>query len=55
MMLLEHQYDLGDQALCDEIGMHVVIRWFCGLNLHGLVPDHSILSKLKNERSAGAD
>jgi transposase len=52
MMLLGRLYDLGDRELCDEIGMHVGMRWFCGLNLHDPVPDHSTLSKLKNERWA---
>lgn len=52
MMLLGHLYDIGDRELCDEIGMHVGMRWFLGLNLHDSVPDHSTLSKLKNERWA---
>jgi transposase len=52
MMLVGRLYDLGDRELCDEIGMHVGMRWFCGLNLHDPVPDHSTLSKLKNERWA---
>jgi len=52
MMLLGRLYELGDRELCDEIGMHVGMRWFCGMNLHDPVPDHSTLSKLKNERWA---
>jgi len=52
MMLLGRLYDLADRELCGEIGMHVGMRWFCGLNLHDPVPDHSTLSKLKNERWA---
>ena len=52
MMLLGHLYDIGDRELCDEIGMHAGMRWFCGLNLHDPVPDHSTLSKLRNERWA---
>jgi transposase len=52
MMLLGRLYDLGDREVCDEIGMHVGMRWFCGMNLHDPVPDHSTLSKLKNERWA---
>jgi transposase len=52
MMLLGHLYDLGDRELCDEIGMHVGMRWFCRMNLHDPVPDHSTLSKLRNERWA---
>jgi transposase len=50
MMLLGRMYNLSGRRLCDEIGMHVGMRWFCGLNLHDPVPDHSTLSKLKNER-----
>lgn len=50
MMLLGRLYDIGDRELCAEIGMHVGMRWFCGLNLHDPVPDHSTLSKLRNER-----
>jgi transposase len=50
MMLLGRLYNLGDRELCGEIGMHVGMRWFCGMNLHDPVPDHSTLSKLKNER-----
>lgn len=52
MMLLGYLYDIGDRELCDEIGMHVGMRWFLGLNLHDPVPDHSTLSKLRNERWA---
>ena len=50
MMLLGRLYNLGDRELCDEIGMHVGMRWFCGLNLQDPVPDHSTLSRLRNER-----
>lgn len=32
--------------------MHAGMRWFCRLNLHDPVPDHSTLSKLRNERWA---
>jgi IS5 family transposase len=52
MMLLGVLYDLSDRELCQEISMHVGMRWFCRLNLHDPVPDHSTLSKLRNERWA---
>ncbi len=52
MMLLGVLYDLSDRELCDEIGMHAGMRWFCGLNFHDPVPDHSTLSRLRNERWA---
>lgn len=52
MLLLGALYGLGDRELCDEVRLHVGFRWFCRLNLHDEVPDHSTLSKLKNERWA---
>ena len=53
MLVLGTLYNLSDRELCEEIGMHVGMRWFCRLNLHDPVPDHSTLSKLK-ERWAEA-
>lgn len=52
MMLLGVLYDVGDRELCDEIAMHAGMRWFCRLNFHDPVPDHSTLSRLRNERWA---
>ena len=53
MLVLGTLYNFSDRELCEEIGMHVGMRWFCRLNLHDPVPDHSTLSKLK-ERWAEA-
>jgi len=50
MMILGVLYDLSDRQLCDEIRMHAGFRWFCRLNFHDPVPDHSTLSRLRNER-----
>jgi transposase len=52
MMLLGVLYDLSDRELCQEIQMHAGMRWFCRLNFHDPVPDHSTLSRLRNERWA---
>lgn len=52
MMLLATIYDLSDRQLCEEIQMHAGMRWFCRLNFHDPVPDHSTLSRLRNERWA---
>ena len=49
MMLLGTLYDLGDRELCQEIQMHAGMRWFCRLNFHDSIPDHSTLSRLRNE------
>lgn len=51
MLLLGRLYDLSDRELCSEIRMHVGMRWFCRLDLHEEVPDHSTLSKLKDKWS----
>ena len=52
MMLLGVLYDLSDRELCQENQMHAGMRWFCRLNFHDPVPDHSTLSRLRNERWA---
>lgn len=52
MMLLGVIYDLSDRELCQEIGMHAGMRWFCRLDFHDPEPDHSTLSRLRNERWA---
>jgi IS5 family transposase len=44
-------HDLSDREVCEEVAMHVGFRWFCRLNLHDPVPDHSTLSKLKEKWS----
>jgi transposase len=55
MMILGVLYNLSDRQLCDEIRMHAGFRWFCRLNFHDPVPDHSTLSRLRNERWAESD
>jgi len=52
MMLLGELYDVSDRELCQEIQMHAGMRWFCRLDFHDPVPDHSTLSRLRNERWA---
>ena len=52
MMLLGVLYDLSARELWAEIRMHACMRWFCGQNFHDPVPDHSMLSRLRNERWA---
>lgn len=52
MMLLGTLYNLSDRELCDEVAMHAGMRWFCRLNFHDPVPEHSTLSRLRNERWA---
>lgn len=55
MMLLGVIFDLSDRELCQEVTMHAGYRWFCRLNFHDPVPNHSTLSRLRNERWVGSD
>ena len=55
MMILGVLYDLSDRQLCDEIRMHAGFRWQSRLNFHDPVPDHSTISRLRNERWARSD
>lgn len=55
MMILGALYNLSDRQLCDEIRMHAGFRWFCRLNFHDPVPNHSTLSRLRNERWAKSE
>jgi len=55
MMIIGALCELSDRELCQEVGMHAGYRWFCRLNFHDPVPDHSTLSRLRNERWAGSD
>src|SRR5688572_583032 len=52
MMILGVVYNLSDRQHGDELAMHAGMRWFCRLNFHDPVPDHSTLSRLRNERWA---
>jgi len=54
MILLEVLHDLSDRELWGEIQMHAGMRWFRGLNVDDPVPDHSTLSRLRNERWSGS-
>lgn len=52
MLLLGTLYDLSDRELCEEITMHAGMRWFCRLDLHEAVPDHSSLSRIRERWTA---
>ena len=55
MMILGVLFNMSDRELCQEVSMHAGYRWFCGLNFHDPVPNHSTLSRLRNERWAGSE
>jgi len=40
----------SERRLCEEVGLNLAYRWFCGLGLDGRVPDHSTFSLNRNGR-----
>jgi len=50
LLLIAYLYDLSIRAVCREARMHAGYQWFCGFSSPSEVPDHSTISKLKNER-----
>lgn len=49
LLLIAYFYDLSIRAVCREARMHVGYQWFCGFISASEVPDHSTISRLKNE------
>ena len=49
IVLLGYLYNVdSDRQLCEEVGYNLAYRWFCRLNLHDSVPDHSSLTKIRD-------
>src|SRR5215831_12001187 len=40
----------SERALCREVQVNLAYRWFCGLGIEVKVPDHSVFSRVRNER-----
>ena len=40
----------SERQLCAEVRVNLAYRWFCGLGIEDLVPDHSALSRARHER-----
>lgn len=52
LLLIAYFYDLSIRAVCREARMHQGYQWFCGFTSASEVPEHSTISKLKNEHWA---
>ena len=52
LLLIAYFYDLSIRAVCREARMHAGYQWFCGFISASEVPDHSTISRLKNEHWA---
>ncbi len=52
--ILGHLYGIkSDRQLCDEIGMNIGYRWFVGLTMSDVVPDHSSLTRIRDRLGVG--
>src|ERR1700716_635774 len=40
----------SERRLCEEVHLNLAYRWFCRLDLHDAVPDHSSFSKNRHGR-----
>src|SRR5689334_5737111 len=41
----------SERVLCRDVAVNLAYRWFCGLSIEDKVPDHSVFSRARNERS----
>lgn len=56
MLLIGYLYGVrSERRLEEEIRYNMAYRWFLGIGLSGSVPDHSTISKNRNERFAGTE
>jgi transposase len=45
----------SERQICREVQVNLAYRWFCGLGLEDSIPDHSVLSRARNERFRESD
>jgi len=45
----------SERQLCAEVQVNMAYRWFCGLSIESVVPDHSAFSRARHERFREAD
>src|SRR6201981_2689047 len=40
----------SERALCRDVQVNLAYRWFCGLSIEDKIPDHSAVSRARNDR-----
>jgi transposase len=45
----------SERRLCEEVPLNLAYRWFCGLGLDDVVPEHSTFSKNRHARFRDSD
>lgn len=50
MLILGYVFAIrSERALCREVQVNLAYRWFCGLSIEDKLPDHSAISRARNE------
>ena len=56
MLIVGYCYGIrSERRLCEEVHLNLAYRWFCGLGLEDVVPDHSTFSKNRHGRFRDSD
>src|SRR5216684_2816060 len=56
MLIVGYYFGIrSERRLCEEVHLNLAYRWFCRLDLEGVVPDHSTFSKTRHGRFRHAD
>lgn len=51
MLILGYVFAIrSERALCREVQLNLAYRWFCGLGIEDVIPDHSVFTRARNER-----
>ena len=45
----------SERLLCREVKVNLAYRWFCGLSIEDMIPDHSAFSRARNQRFRDSD
>ena len=54
MLILGYVFAIrSERALCREVQVNLAYRWFCGLSIEDKLPDHSAISRARNEALPG--
>src|SRR5260370_41416886 len=56
MLIVRYCFGIrSERRLCEEVHLNLAYRWFCGLGLDDVVPEHSTFSKNRHGRFRDSD
>lgn len=50
LLFLQHLYNLSDEKVIEEAELNIAYLYFLGVNPEDMLPDKSLLSKLRTQR-----